>query len=117
MLAGFLGYATLSSGSILSSPETGTFPDARAVTQALQPVLASDDAVLTTLPASLPELQYYFGREGMRNDVLVRSPAEGRALFVVATPGTTPTVAGWGDPQQLDRFSGSVLLQLSRARP
>ena len=114
VLAGFLGYATLTSGSILSSPETGTFADAQAVTRALQPVLASDDAVLTTLPASLPELQYYFARDGMRIDTLVRLPADARALFLIAAPGSSPPVAGWGDPQELKRFSGSVLLKLSR---
>ena len=44
------------------------------MTHTLSSVLASDDAVLTTLPASLPELQYYFAREGLRIDALVRPP-------------------------------------------
>jgi 4-amino-4-deoxy-L-arabinose transferase-like glycosyltransferase len=114
VLAGVLGFATLTSGSILSSPETGAFPDAQAVTRGLQAVVAADDAVLTTLPASLPELQYYFARAGMRIDTLVRPPAEARNLFVIAVPGAMPTVAGWGDARELERFSGSTLVQLSR---
>ncbi|MGI9145380.1 MAG: glycosyltransferase family 39 protein [Chloroflexota bacterium] len=113
-LAGFLGLATLRSGSILSSPETGAFPDAQAATRALRPVLGVDDAVVTTVPASLPELQYYFARAGMRIETLVRSPAEARTLFVIAQPGAAPGVAGWGAPQELERFSGSVLLVLTR---
>ena len=111
-----LGATTLTSGSILSSTETGVFPDAQAVTHTLSGVLASDDAVVTTLPASLPELQYYFAREGMPIDALVRPPAEARNLFVIAAPGASPTVAGWGDPHELQRFPGSVLLMLSRAQ-
>jgi len=115
LLAGFLSYATLTSGSILDSPETGAFPDAQAVTRTLQSALETDDAVLTTLPASLPELQYYFARAGMRTDTLVRPPAEARNLFVIVPSGVSPSVDGWGDPHELQRFPRSVLFELTRA--
>jgi hypothetical protein len=111
------GVSTLTSGSILASPETGTFPDAQAVTHTLSSVLATDDAVETTLPASLPELQYYFAREGMHTDVLVRPPAAARSLYVIAPPGALPSVDGWSNPQELQRFSGCVLFELRRAQP
>jgi hypothetical protein len=117
VLAGVLGWATLTSGSILSSPETGTYPDAQAASAALRPVLATDDAVLTTLPASLPELQYYFPREGMRIDALVRSPSDASRLFVIATPGASPAVPGWRRALELARLPGSVVLQFERAQP
>ncbi len=116
LAAASLGFLTLTSGSILSSTETGVFPDAQAVTHSLSAVLASDDAVVTTLPASLPELQYYFPREGMRIDALVRPPAEAHGVFVIAAPGASPTVPGWGDPREVQRFPGRVLLMLSRAQ-
>jgi Dolichyl-phosphate-mannose-protein mannosyltransferase len=116
-LAAVLGYTTLSSGSILASTETGTFPDAQAVTHTLSSVLASNDAVLTTLPASLPELQYYFARQGLQIDTLVRPPSEAHNLFVIAAPGASPTVDGWGKPHELQRFPGAVLLQLMALTP
>ncbi|MDQ6673368.1 MAG: glycosyltransferase family 39 protein [Chloroflexota bacterium] len=114
VLAAVVAYATLNSGSILSSPETGAFPDAQAATRTLQQLLGPEDAVVTSVPASLPELQFYFGRAGMRIDSLVRPPAEARSVYVIAPPGVSPSVAGWGAPREIERFSGSALLLLSR---
>lgn len=111
-----LGFVTLTSGSILSSSETGTFPDAEAVARTLGPRLAPDDAVQTTLPASLPELQYYFPRYRLPTDVLVRSPDEAQNLWVIAAPDDLPSVAGWPDVMEVQRFGGSTLYELRRGR-
>jgi hypothetical protein len=109
-----LGFFTLSSGSILSSTETGAFPEAEAVTSALAPRLAPDDAVVTQLPASLPELQYYFPRYGLPASVLVRPPDEGQNVWVVAPPGSPPEVPGFPNVSEVERFAGASLYQLRR---
>jgi hypothetical protein len=117
LAAGFglvLGFFTLTSGSILSSTETGAFPEAEAVTSALAPRLAPDDAVETRLPASLPELQYYFSRYGLPTAVLVRPPEEGQNLWVVAPPGSQPEVPGFPKVSEVERFAGASLYQLRR---
>jgi hypothetical protein len=84
-LACILSALVLRSGSILASQETGAFPDAAGVAMALTSRLGPQDAVVTTLPASLPELQYYFRREGLPLDALVRPPEQAQHVFVVAT--------------------------------
>jgi len=111
---GVLAVTTVTSGSILRSSETGTFADAEAVARALSGRLGPDDAVLTTLPASLPELQYYFPRLGLSIATLVRPPDEAQRLYVVADPNTAPAVVGWGQPELVERFPGAVLLALQR---
>jgi hypothetical protein len=112
-----LSFVTLSSGSILSSTETGVFPDAEAVTQALAPRLAPDDAVMTTIPASLPELQYYFPRAGLSIDTLVRSPDEAQNLYVIAPPAAPPAISGWRVASEIARFGDADVYELSRAAP
>jgi hypothetical protein len=108
-----LGFTTLSSGSILASTETGAFPDAEAVAFSLRGRLGADDAVVTTLPTSLPELQYYFPRAGLGIDSLVRSPEQAHSVFVVAAlDGEPARIAGWGPPEEVARFRGSRLLAL-----
>jgi hypothetical protein len=92
-----LGGLVLTSGSILASRETGAFPEAEAVARTLRGRLSATDAVVTLLPASLPELQYYFGREGLPREALVRPPEAASRVFVVATaepvlPGRQPAV-------------------------
>jgi hypothetical protein len=86
------------------------------VTQTLAPRLAPDDAVLTTLPASLPELQYYFARSGLPIDVLVRAPEEGQNLWLIAPPGaTTPHMDGWPHVAEVERFATADLFELKRS--
>jgi hypothetical protein len=109
-----LGFFTLTSGSILTSPETGAFPEAEAVTSALAPRLAPDDAVVTQLPASLPELQYYFPRYGLPTALLVRPPEEGQNVWVVAPPGVKPDVPGFPNVSEVERFVGASLYNLGR---
>jgi MFS family permease len=111
--AAILGFMTLSSGSILASTETGAFPDAEAIAFSLRGRLGADDAVVTMVPASLPELQYYFPRAGLGIDSLVRSPQQARRVFVVAALDADPTAtAGSGRPEEIARFRGSKLLLL-----
>jgi len=117
LAAGFgliLGFFTLTSGSILASTETGAFPDAEAVTRTLAPRLAPDDAVVTQLPASLPELQYYFPRYGLPTTVLVRPTEEGQNLWVIAAAGSPPTVIGFPSVVEVERFAGATLFELKR---
>jgi uncharacterized membrane protein len=113
--AGVVAVTTFTSGSILNSPETGAFADAEAVAGALSGRLASGDAVLTTLPAALPELQYYFPRAGLSIDALVRPPDAAHHLYVVAAPDAAPMVPGWERSEQIQRFPGSVLLAFQRS--
>ena len=108
-----LGFMTLTSGSILSSTDTGAFPDAEAVTRSLGPRLAPDDAVLTMLPASLPELQYYFRRVGLPPEALVRSPDTAQRAYVIAATDDVH-LDGFGAPVLEQRFPSSTLYRVER---
>jgi hypothetical protein len=109
-----LGYLTLTSGAVLASAETGVFPDAEAVARTLAPRLAPDDAVMTELPASLPELQYYFPRNGLPIDMLVRSSDEAQNLWVVAPPGQQPSLEGWPTVLEVQQYPTATLYELKR---
>jgi hypothetical protein len=109
-----LGFTTLTSGSILRSTETGAFPDAEAVARTLAGRLGGADAVLTQLPASLPELQYYFPRAGLPIEPLVRPPQEAAHLYVIAPPNTRALVEGWRDPHTIASYPESELFELTR---
>jgi hypothetical protein len=111
-----LAYTTLTSGSILDSAETGVFPDAEAVARALAPRLAPDDAVSTQLPASLPELQYYFPRVGLPIDVLVRGSDDAQNLWVIQPPSSSPpSMADWPNVTEIQQFPTATLFELKRA--
>jgi Dolichyl-phosphate-mannose-protein mannosyltransferase len=114
LFGAILGYTTLSGGSILRSTETGAFPDAEAVTRTLTGRLAAQDAVITQVPASLPELQYYFARAGLPIDVLVRPPDAAARVYAVVPVAARPLVDGWGEPRPIQRFAGSDLVELGR---
>ena len=110
-----LSFVTLTSGSVLNSTETGVFPDAEAVARSLAPRLAPQDAVVTQVPASLPELQYYFPRSGLPTNVLVRAPAEAGRVWLVAPTDGMQELPGWSAPTGVARFSNSTLFELSRS--
>jgi hypothetical protein len=110
-----LAFTALTSGSILASTETGVFPDAEGIAHTLAPRLAPDDAVMTELPASLPELQYYFPRAALPVDVLVRPADEAQNLWIVAPPGQQPVLNGWPDVTEVQRFPSATLYELRRA--
>ena len=116
IFGGVLTFTTLTSGAILASTETGVFPDAEGVARTLAPRLAPDDAVMTELPASLPELQYYFPRFGLPIIVLVRGADEAQNLWVVAPPGQAPDVDGWPNATEVQRFPTATLFELKRAQ-
>ena len=109
-----LAYTTLTSGAILASRETGVFPDAEGVARTLAPRLAPDDAVMTQLPASLPELQYYLPRFGLPIDVLVRGADAAQNLWIVAPPGQQPSISGWPNVTEVQRFPTATLFELKR---
>ena len=116
-LACLLGALVLRSGSILRSQETGAFPDAAAVADDLGGQLGPTDAVLTSVPASLPELQFYFHARGLPTASLVRPPEEAQRVFVV-TPADSgrpglPS-ADWQTAVEESRFSVSVVYRLDR---
>ena len=110
-----MAVAVVGSGSILASPETGAFPDAEGVARALRGELQPGDALVTQVPASLPELQYYFPRMGLSTEALGRDPSRAARLFVLASPGALPlTVPGWGHPQPIAQFKSAELVELAR---
>ena len=117
VLAGVMAYASLTSGAIRTSPETGFFPDAEAIAGTLRGRLSADDAVVCAVPAAEPQLAYYFARLGLPPAVLVRQPEQARRLYVVAAPNDPPVVPGWSRPTEIARFAGSVLLALERVEP
>jgi hypothetical protein len=100
-----LGLLVVQSGSILRSDETGSFPDAQAVTGLLAGRLAPDDSVVTSIPASLPELQYYFRRDGLDAAALVRRPAAGGHVYLVVTADAPPPA----DASPLATFPSAVV--------
>jgi hypothetical protein len=112
-LAVGLAALTVSSGSVLASPDTGAFPDAEQVVATLRDRgLRQDDAVQTELPSSLPELQYYFPRSGLSIDALARDPSGAERVWVIARPdGPTP-----GGAEEIARYRGAVLYRMP-ARP
>lgn len=112
---GAIVVTTLTSGSIAASPETGLFTDAETVARLLGPRLQASDAVLSDVPASAPQLEYYFARNGFGVDPLRRSPEGARTLYVVAPPGETPQVAGWTNPQPIAQLSSSQIVKLERS--
>jgi hypothetical protein len=86
------------------------------VARTLAPRLAPDDAVMTELPASLPELQYYFPRFGLPIDVLVRASDEAQNVWVIAAPGHEPAaISGRPDVIEVQRFPSATLFELKRA--
>jgi hypothetical protein len=109
-----LCFTTLTSGSILRSTETGSFPDAEAVARTLSGRLGGQDAVVTQLPASLPELQYYFPRFALSTDPLVRPPEQAARLYVISPPGAEPHFDGWGEPMRVGIYAQSALYALDR---
>jgi hypothetical protein len=102
-----LGYTVLASGSILASTETGVFPDAQNVAMALRGQLQADDAVVTELPASLPQLQYYFPRAGLAIETLVRDPSVAEHVYVVVPPGR-------GEGRRVASFATADVVELER---
>jgi MFS family permease len=85
-LLAVLAGATVASGGVLRSPETGTLRAAAPMAAILRDRLAPGDAVVVALPANQP-LAYYLDRDGIPPDRYLRPPGRGllqrRRLFVV----------------------------------
>jgi Dolichyl-phosphate-mannose-protein mannosyltransferase len=111
-----LGALVLAGGSVPASDETGRFPDAEAVTALLRDRLTPSAGVVTTVPASLPELQYYFRRDGVDPAALVRDPAASDRLFAVVPPGSGPPqpTGAWTPPRLVGAFPSAAVYELRR---
>jgi hypothetical protein len=85
-LLAVLAGATVASGGVLRSPETGTLRAAAPMAAILRDRLGPGDAVVVALPANQP-LAYYLDRDGIPPDRYLRPPGRGllqrRRLFVV----------------------------------
>jgi hypothetical protein len=84
LIAGVLGYCTISSRSIVNSHETGTLPDGQAMAVLLKPLLSEKCHVLGICPSDAI-LQYYFDRSGLSPLMVVNNVHryEGKCLFAV----------------------------------
>jgi hypothetical protein len=114
LLAAAFAGLTVVSGSVIASPDTGVFPDAEEVAASLSGRLGGRDAVVSMLPASLPELQYYFPRARLGIDSLVREPSTADHVYVIVPLHTAPTVAGWSQPVEVGRYRAAALFELTR---
>ncbi len=119
-VAATLGALVLANGSVPTSAETGSFPDAEGVTLLLRDRLRGSDSVVTTAPASLPQLQYEFRRYGMDPAALVRDPASSDRVYLVTAPAgdVAPLAgAGWAAPRRLAAFRSATVYEVSRSSP
>jgi hypothetical protein len=85
LLAVMLAVLSLSSGSLAATNETGSFPQAPAITAALKPQLRAGDRVLAPIPTNGP-LLFYFVTEHVETSYLsTREDAMRRAFIVLDT--------------------------------
>jgi hypothetical protein len=96
-LLAVLAGATVASGGVLRSPETGTLPAAAPMAAILRDRLAPGDAVVAALPANQP-LAYYLDRDGIPPDLYLGRPGrdllQRRRLFVVVDAAEGQTLQG-----------------------
>jgi hypothetical protein len=64
-----LAWNVVQSGTILTSGQTGTLPEAEQITDYLAGKLQPGDVVASSVPSNYP-LRYYFYRQGMSEDLL-----------------------------------------------
>jgi hypothetical protein len=109
--------------AIPRSEETGSFPDAEPIAAFLVGRLAPDESVLTAMPASLPELQYYFRRDGLDPGRLTPAGRPVGRLYVIAPAEAAdplralaavggPSLASAAPPRAVARFATSTLYEL-----
>jgi hypothetical protein len=124
LLAAVLAYQVWASRSVLLSDDTGAFPDAAEVTTLLQQVTGPRDAVRTSLPAGLPELQYHFRRLGLNEQRLVGDIGNAPHVFLVVDPSDPQSLAAaqsenrldstaWSAPVEVGRFPSAVVYELN----
>jgi 4-amino-4-deoxy-L-arabinose transferase-like glycosyltransferase len=96
-LLAVLASATVASGGVLHSPQTGTLPAAAPMAAILRDRLAPGDAVVAALPANQP-LAYYLDREGISPGPYLVRPGRDlvrrRRLFVVVDAAEGQTLHG-----------------------
>jgi Dolichyl-phosphate-mannose-protein mannosyltransferase len=92
-----LAAATVASGGVLRSRETGTLAAAAPMAAILRDRLAPGDAVLAAVPANAP-LAYYLDRDGIAPARYLEPPSRGllrrRRLFVVVDTAEGQTLQG-----------------------
>jgi hypothetical protein len=81
-----IGYHLVATDAVQHYPETGEFPDAEAITVALEPHLKEGDWVLAKHDLSL---QYYFLRSGIPLEVFYGEEGTGDIYVVVQVPSET----------------------------
>lgn len=126
-LLAVLAGATVASGGVLRSPETGTLRAAAPMAAILRDRLAPGDAVVAALPANEP-LAYYLDRDGIppgpylvrpgrdllqrRRLFLVVDEAEGQTLHGLLAAFLPGTVRLPGRPRMLGRWESGSLYQV-----
>jgi uncharacterized membrane protein len=81
-LAVILAALSLTTGSLAATSETGSFPEAQAITTALKPQLRAGDRVLAPIPTNGP-LLFYFVTEHVETGYLSTREDEMRRAFIV----------------------------------
>jgi hypothetical protein len=121
-----LGYGTyLYFNSSVSLLNEGVFRDAEPITRAMVGKVDERSSVLVVVPASLPQLQYYFNKFGLDVAALVRGAESSDHVFVIAPSperGSLPealakhglTAESWSDPQLTAAYESAVIYELVR---
>ncbi|MBI4494294.1 MAG: glycosyltransferase family 39 protein [Chloroflexi bacterium] len=124
-LAVLMSAHVLVNRSVLYSSETGNFQDAEAITVTVRDIVQAGDRVQTIVPASLPQIQYYFKRHGLDPSLLVRDAEPGGRLFVIA-PQPPPaslstelqavgiTLENWVASKPVRQYETAVLYELTQ---
>ena len=85
VLAVMLAVLSLSAGSLAATNETGSFPEAPAITAALKPQLRAGDRVLAPIPTNGPLLFYFVAEHVETGYLSTREDAMRRAFIVLDT--------------------------------
>jgi hypothetical protein len=103
----------------------GVFRDAEPITLSMMNRVDGRASVLTLVPASLPELQYYFKKYGLDAAALVRDIDSSDRVFVIVPPSIrgSPveslaerglTTKAWGDPRLIQVYESAAVYELAR---
>jgi Dolichyl-phosphate-mannose-protein mannosyltransferase len=117
--------AYLSFNSSISLLNEGVFRDAEPITRAMVGRVDERSSVLTVVPASLPQLQYYFNKFGLDKASLVRGVESSDRVFVIAPSprdGSLPeslaehglTAETWSDPLLTAVYESAAIYELDR---
>ena len=91
MLAALMVGLVLARDTVRTSGDTGAFPGARAMTDAIAAELRSGDRVLAPIPTNGP-LLYYFAARGLDTALLNTPPERTRRAYLVLDPASGRTL-------------------------